>query len=77
MSLNSSAFISWPVACSVNARCGPMMLPAGTLTFHARSAFSTSLMPIWRAPSGVRIELRVHGVLLRAEHLHLRHAADL
>src|SRR6187549_168499 len=28
-----------------------MMLPAGTLTFHARNALSTSLIPIWRAAS--------------------------
>src|SRR5581483_8109081 len=51
MSLYSSAFISCPVACSVNALCGPMMLPVGVLTFQLRSAFSTSLMPIWRDAS--------------------------
>src|SRR5665213_346251 len=31
MSLYWSAFISWPLACSVNDLCGPMSVPAGTL----------------------------------------------
>ena len=51
MLLYSSAFISWPVACSENALCGPMIVPAGTFTFQARSACSTSLMPICRDAS--------------------------
>src|SRR6185312_17304943 len=45
------AFISWPVACSVYDLCGPISVPAGTLTFQLRSAVSTSLMPIWRDAS--------------------------
>ncbi len=47
----SSAFMSWPLACSVNTWCGPMIDPVGTLTFQFRSAASTSLMPICRAAS--------------------------
>ncbi len=51
MSLYCSAFISWPVACSVNDLCGPTSVPLGTLLFQLRSCVSTSLMPIWRAAS--------------------------
>src|SRR5205823_3802249 len=47
----SAALISWPVACSVNDLCGPVMLPVGVFTFQARSAASTSLMPICREAS--------------------------
>ena len=35
----------------MNALWGPMMLPVGVFTFHARSEFSTSLIPICRAAS--------------------------
>ena len=47
----SSAFMSCPLACSVNTWCGPVIEPVGTLTFQFRSAASTSLIPIWRAAS--------------------------
>ncbi len=51
MPLYWSAFINWPVAWSVNALCGPTIVPVGTLTFQFLSAVSISLMPICRAAS--------------------------
>ena len=47
----ASAVSNWPLACSVKARCGPMMAPVGRLTFQFLSAVSISLMPIWREAS--------------------------
>ena len=47
----ASAVINCPVACRVKARCGPMMVPVGRLTFQFLSAVSTSLMPICREAS--------------------------
>ena len=46
-----AALINCPLACSVKARCGPMIEPVGRLTFQFFSAVSISLMPICREAS--------------------------
>src|SRR6187402_2992140 len=51
MALNCEASINCPDAWSVNALCGPTMVPVGEFTFQFRMAASTSLMPICRAAS--------------------------
>ena len=64
------------MACSVNALCGPVMLPVGVFDVpvaQRRLDFVDADLP---RRQRMRIELRVHGILLAAEHLHLRDAAD-
>ena len=67
--------VSWPVACSVKARCGPMIVPVGRLTFQLFSAVFDFVDADLLRGQRMRIHLHVHGVLLRAQHLHLRDAA--
>ena len=66
--------MSWPLACKVNARCGPVICAGGQVDVPDFSAASTSLMPTCAGGQRVRVHLHVHGVLLRAQHLHLRDA---
>ncbi len=70
-----AALINCPLACNVNARCGPVICPVGKIyipglerRFHFIDAH---LMRRHR----VRVHLHVHRVFLLAEHLHLRDAA--
>ena len=60
----------------MNALCGPMMVPVGVLTFQFSQRRLDFVDADLARGERVRIELRVHGVLLAAEHLHLRDAAD-
>jgi len=54
-----------------------MIDPVGTLTFQFRKRGLDFVDADLADGQGVRIELRVHRVLLAAEDLHLRHARDL
>ena len=68
----SSAFVSWPFACSVYAVACPSSTPVGrfdVLRVDRRRDFVDADLAIGERR---RVELDAHGVLLRAEHLHLR-----
>ena len=43
--------MSWPVASTVNALCGPNSVPVGRLTFWSLIAWATSSMPMPREAS--------------------------
>ena len=75
-SLNWLAFSSWPVAWTVSAVRGPYSTPVGMLTFCAMTARRDVLERDAARRELAGIELQAHGVLLRAVHQHLRHAAD-
>ena len=53
-----------------------MMLPVGRLTFQLRQRGLNFVDADLARGQRMRIELHVHRVLLRAQHLHLRDAAD-
>ncbi len=74
---NASASVSWPVAWTVNACCRPVRGAGGQVHVAAlRRRCATSSMPMPRRGQRVGVDLHAHGVLLRAEDLHLRHAVD-
>ena len=77
MALYCSAFISCPVACSVKTCWGPMIVPVGQVDVPVPERVLDFVDADLAGGERVRIHLHVHGVLLRAEHLHLRDAADL
>ena len=69
--------MSWPVAWTVKAWCVPVEGARGQIDIALlQCALTTSSMPMLADGQGLGVELDPHGIFLRAEDLHLGHAAD-
>ena len=61
----------------MKARCGPVIWPVGRFTFQFLQRRFHFIDAHLVRGHRVRIHLHVDGVFLLAQHLHLRHAADI
>ena len=68
--------MSWPVACTLTAWCGAVERAGRLVDVGAGDGLLDLVDADAARGQRARIDLHAHGVLLRAEHRDLRHAAD-